>query len=91
MATILVFIWFKYSKFKFDKINKFIQKISEYCFGIDLVHVLIIEQIDKYFGFNTLSFNPIISSIVISLIVFIISLLISLLLNHIPFIKKYIV
>jgi len=73
------------------KIENIISKLSKYCFGIYLVHILIIDYIDRIFNFNTLSFNPFLSVPLISIIVFIISFLISFIMNHIPILKKYVV
>ena len=86
--SIAVFTFFKYRKLKQHNI---ILKLSKYSFGAYLVHVLIIEQLKLRFGLTTLSFNPILSVISIVTIVFVISYVISTVLNHIPFLKKYIV
>ena len=68
-----------------------VQKMSKYSFGVYLVHVLVMEQLDILFGINSLAFNPIISVPVISLLIFVISYMISAVLHHIPVLKKYIV
>ena len=86
-----MFTFFKYRKYKCEKLNSIIEKMSKYSFGAYLVHVLIMEQLDKRLGLNTLSLNPILAILMISVIVFIISFIISALLNKIPIIKKYVV
>ena len=91
MESVAVFTFFKYVQFNNDKINRFIKRLSDYSFGVFLVHALVIELLDRLTGLNTLSFNPIMSVLCISVIVSVISFSISALLNHIPFIKKYIV
>lgn len=89
--ALAVFTWFKYRKYNYNKTNMMVRKISKCCFGIYLVHVLVIEQLNYIVGLNTLSFNPVLSVIYITFIVFVISFAISIVLNHIPLIKKYIV
>ena len=86
-ASIAVFVFAK--KF-FFKENKYIFVLSKYSFGAYLVHDAVRMAIN-FCGFNSLSFNPILSVPVISIIVFVISFLISGILNHIPILKKYIV
>lgn len=84
-----LFVFFKYCKFKNEKLNKIAEEVSKYCFGIYLVHALVIEKLASVFGINSMSFNPFISVPSIAILVFIISCLISMILNHIPIIKKY--
>lgn len=94
LEAICVFTLFKKYINKINlniKIQNIISKISKYCFGIYLVHVLIIELLDRYLSLNTLLFNPFLSVPIISIIVFIISLIISFVINQIPILKKYIV
>lgn len=89
--SIAVFTWFKYRKCRFPQLYPLIVKLSQYSFGAYLVHVLIIDQLDVYFGLNTLSFNTILAVIFIGIVVFVISFLISAIINHIPVVKKYVV
>lgn len=89
-----VFVFFKYNLNSInisEKMQNIVAKLSKYSFGAYLVHVMIIEQLKKLFGLNTLSFNPILSIVVILLIVSVISFAISWICNHIPFLNKYIV
>lgn len=94
LESIGVFVFFKkhcaldgYS----DKIRLWVQKLAKYSFGIYLVHVLIIEQLDKRIGWNTMSLHPVLAVPVNGIIVFGISLIISAFLNSLPVFRKYIV
>jgi surface polysaccharide O-acyltransferase-like enzyme len=68
-----------------------ILKLSKYSFGAYLVHALVIEMIDYYIGFEVFQIGPIFSILLLFLIVCVVSFSISAIINHIPFIKKYIV
>lgn len=91
LESIAVFTWFKYRKYKNNKLNNFFFKLSTYSFGAYLVHALVLEKLDDIFHLNTLSFNPILSIICILLITVLISFTISAVLNKIPKIKEFIV
>lgn len=82
---------FTFAKYKLNnyKLEKVIN-ISKYCFGIYLVHALIINVLNVL-NMNSLTFNTFISIPIISIIVFIVSFIISYIINKIPFINKYIV
>lgn len=87
---IAIFVFFKYTEFpKFA--NTLGEKLSQYSFGVYLVHVFVLEQLRQLCGINTLSFNPIFSVPVIAVGVCTISFVISAILNHIPTLKRYIV
>lgn len=81
------------AKIYFNNLNSksrdFIKKISNYSFGIYLIHPLIINKFYKfqyYFSFMDIFYKiPI-----ISLIIYIISLIISIIIKFIPFIGNYI-
>ena len=93
LESIFVFCVFKkiFSNIKFsDTARRIIVHLSKYSFGIYLVHVFVLDMLEKK-GLGTLDFNPVISVPVISVIVFLISLCISAVLNQIPIVKKYIV
>ena len=85
--SISIFVLFK-EKFNNLSLNKkiVIKKISNYTFGIYLIHPLIIEKISKNLYFSY--FRLIIP--LKTLIVFILSLLFSIILKHLPFLGKYI-
>lgn len=70
---------------------KILRTLSKYSFGAYLVHALFVDHFSSLFGFDTLSFSPILSVPVIGCIVFIISFAISAVINHIPVLNKYIV
>ena len=59
------------------------KKMSKYSFGAYLVHALIIEQLDKQLGLNTLSFNPVLAVVFITVTVFAVSFGISAVLSRI--------
>ena len=85
--SISIFVLFK-EKFNNLSLNIKIvsKKISNYTFGIYLIHPLIIEKILKNFYFSYFRlFIPL-----KTLIVFILSLLFSIVLKHLPFLGKYI-
>ena len=89
-----VFLFFRYNICKIaisDKMEKFILKLSKYSFGMYMVHAMVIEQLNKILGLNTLTINPLFSVPIIGIIVFVISGGISYVFNHIPKLKKYIV
>ena len=74
-------------KFSTKAINM-ITKISNMCFGIYLVHILVLWLLSHY-GISTNKFSAIISIPTISILVFAISLFISSCLYKIPFCRKY--
>lgn len=87
-SAIYVFFTKRVSKHQFsDKSIKLITKLSEYSFGVYLVHALVAEVIS---GFNLIpiNINPLISLAVNVLIVFVISNIIVWLLRLIPFVGK---
>lgn len=91
LESVAVFIWFQYHRFEKTSINGIMEKLSKYSFGAYLVHFLIIQLLEQKVGVNTLSIQPIVSVPLISCIVFLASFSISFVLNHVPFLKRYIV
>ena len=91
VMAVAVFVLFYNAKFEDKKINKIMQKLSKYSFGVYLVHPAVISLLNKAFGLNTMTFNPVISVIVISGIAFTCSYIISGILNKVPYANKYIV
>lgn len=73
----------------FNKKNKILSLISEYSYGIYLIHVLIIGLFDNI-GLDALSFNPLFSIPIITFCTLIISILLLYILNKLP-LGKYIV
>jgi surface polysaccharide O-acyltransferase-like enzyme len=89
--AIAVFLFIKNHtpKIKFSaKAISLITKISNMCFGIYLVHILVLWLLSHY-GISTNKFSTIISIPTISILVFAISLFISSCLYKIPFCRKY--
>ena len=85
-TLIAVFLMFKYVCLSE---NKIITTLSKYSFGAYLVHALVIEKLNEWFGLNTLSFYPGLSVPIISFLVFIISYAISAVLHLIPVVRNY--
>ena len=89
--TLFIFFKYKFNDLKYRKrIKEFIQKLGRLTFGIYIIHPFVIEELNRRFKFNTLSFEPLYSVPIISLITFLISLLIVYLVKLIPFINQYI-
>lgn len=92
--SVAVFV-FAREHFSFDRMKKgtvsFILKLSKYSFGAYLVHALVLEMMIYCFGVETFQMGAFLSIPVIFLIVCVVSFTISAALNHIPFLKKYIV
>ena len=84
IQSIAVFIFFKnyFNDLRFNKkYKKIIKKLGEYTFGIYLIHPLIIEEMDRIFKYNSLSFEPIFNVFFMSFIIFLFSLIIIIILN----------
>ena len=87
MEVIAVFVFAKYN----FKTNQLFINISRKCFGIYLIHPMILKILDIEFDINTLSFNPIFSVPIITSIVLIGAYIISAVLNKNPILRKYMV
>ncbi len=89
-----VFVLFKNAdKLNFsEKVTGFIQSLSKYTFGCYLIHMFFIMIYKEYIVENAV-YPPLayITLPLLAVVVFILSMAVSALLNHIPFIKKYIV
>lgn len=89
MESMGIFLWIKNIKSGcHEKCQTRIPSISQYTFGIYLVHVFILELLIQKSAL--LSFNALISIPVISVIVFLSSLVLSAGINRIPVIGRYI-
>ena len=92
--SVAVFV-FAREHFSFDRMKKgtvsFILKLSKYSFGAYLVHALVLEMMSYFFGIEIFQIGAFLSIVVIFLIVCVVSFTISAVINHIPFLKKYIV
>ena len=89
--ALAVFVWFQYREYRNVRIHGLVRKLSEYSFGVYLLHVFLLEQLSKSFGIDTLDFSAVLSVPAIGVLVFIASMAISAILNQIPVIKKYVV
>lgn len=65
-----------------------IKKISKYTFFIYLFHPFVIEHFDLWFGFDSLSFAPVLSVPVIAILLFVICIIIAMILDRIPIVRK---
>lgn len=91
LQSVAVFVFVKNIIYKI-KIKqtgcKVVLALSKYSFGVYLVHIIVLELINKFL-FNLDSFNIILSTAAMVVSVFVGSLLVSFILNKIPFINKY--
>lgn len=93
LESISVFVFFKYkvAKLHFSQKSRQIISILSGCsFGMYLVHILILDYLEKL-GFSTLTFNAAISVPVVSITVFALSFIVSAVIRHIPIVNKYII
>ncbi len=74
-----------------DKAKKVVRILSKYSFGAYLVHVMVIESLAYFFGLEIIPTSPLLAVPVVSVIVVVLSFAISGIINHIPFLKRYIV
>lgn len=65
--------------------------ISKRCFGIYLVHYLVLEKFQQVLGWHSSTWNPLWNVPILSLAIFGVCLLISSIISKIPVLKKYIV
>jgi len=85
--TVFVSVWvFLLLKIKNPKKNKLISNISKYSFGIYLVHVFVIDLLNKY-DFSISVINPILGIPFFSVIVLLVSYIIVRILNRLPIIN----
>lgn len=93
IESVAIFVFAKYNFSKLvlsSNVENIIFNISKCSFGVYLSHLLVMN-IFKLLGLNTLSFNSIFSVPIISIMVFVISMMISFVLNKMPKVNKYIV
>lgn len=93
VASAAVFELFKNLSFQKLGGSRLLQKLSKWCFGVYLVHPLLIQLLKDIFGISVLSSSlPVALAVpLIALAVFVAACVISAILNCIPFLKKYIV
>ena len=86
-----MFVIVKNIKWNLGKIlTKCLQTVSSWCFGIYLVHELLILILGRV-GISVWAFHPVISVPLVAGSVFVVGLVISAILHQIPVLKKYIV
>lgn len=93
-TSIAIFVFFKNhikSKLSTFQKRKTIQLLSRCSLGVYLIHIIVLESLDKIFGLNSFSFNPILAVPLLSLLVLLISYPISIVLYKIPIIGNRIV
>ena len=88
LETLAVFTLFKYAHLR---PSAPVRRLSDWTFGAYLVHLLIVEHMEKLFGLSTLSFNPALAVPVISVLTLALSYAVSAALHRVPFVKKYFV
>ena len=95
LESIGVFVLVKQSCLKHGsssgKTVKIITLLSGCCFGIYLVHALLLEILQNEFSIDSLSFNPFLSVPIIAFFVFLVSLGITVIIKKIPLANKYMV
>lgn len=89
--AVAAFVWFRYDAPSAGRINVIAGKLSACSFGIYLVHILVLEILQKQLGLDTLSFDPMLTVPVISVAVFVISCVISAVIRKIPVLKDHII
>jgi len=90
LEAVAVFVWFKSRKFTCDTANNIVSKLSKYCFGAYLIHIISLNFLAKI-GLNTMTFLPVLSVPVVALIVMVSSFAISYVLSKCPGLNKWIV
>lgn len=85
--TLFVFIGFQHMSSKI-KPNALITRISTATFGIYVIHPLIQTYLNKFFGFNEMTFNPIIGVPLVWIAIFTLSFVIILAMQKLPVINR---
>ena len=89
LESISVFVYFKYLHVDNQMMNLVMRYLAKYSFGVYLVHILILNQLNIRLGLNSLSFSPILS--VLFFIVSAFSYSVSAILNQLPVVRDYLV
>ena len=93
-VSAVVFLFFKYkvaARLQNPKLLRLICALSKYSFGAYLVHAMVLEHLKKWFGLQTLAFQPLAACLGLLVLVAVISFAISAVLNAIPKLSRYIV
>lgn len=89
---VFVFIDNIFAKVKDDSyLTRTLGSISDNCFGVYLMHIIVMKCIIKYIGLSTIDFAPIIAIPLISLINFVLCVCATRIIKSIPILNKYIV
>lgn len=91
LEAVAVFVFAKYELVKIklnNTVSILIDKIVACSLGVYLVHMFVLDMLDKLFGLNVMSFNAVISVPLLSILVLLISLVIIAIMKIIPIIKK---
>lgn len=89
--SVSVFVYVKYNASRWRKINNVVMCLSKCSFGVYLIHVLVLEQLENKLHINTLSLNPLLSIPLLVFVVFIISFGVVEGIKKVPILNKYIV
>ena len=87
LITLFIFIGFQHMEKKI-KPNALITRISTATFGIYVIHPLIQIYLNKFFGLNETTFNPIVSVPLVWVLIFTISFAIILLMQKLPVVNR---
>lgn len=92
--SVAIFVYAR-THFSFDGMKNgtvsLILKLSKYSFGAYLVHALVLEMISHYLGVEVFRVGAVFSIPLMFLVICVVSFVVSAIINHIPFLKKYIV
>ncbi len=90
MECISIFIFFKNHKFNFsNRINNIILKISQNTLGIYVIHIIVLNLLNKYTIFGIENYNVLISIPVLAIMTFVISLIFTYVLRKVKIVNKY--
>ncbi len=87
LITLFIFIGFQHMAKKI-KPNALITRISTATFGIYIIHPIIQIYLNKFFGLNETTFNPIISVPLVWIVIFVLSFGIILVMQKLPIINR---
>lgn len=89
LESLAIFVWFRYHPFREGRAARLAAKVAGDCFGIYLVHAMVIEQLRFRADLNTMTIHPLFSIPLLGVAVFLIAELISAVLHRIPIVNKY--
>lgn len=94
IEAVAVFVFAKYELSRIrvsDVVADKLSYLSKICFGVYLVHVLVLEKFRTVLGFDAMTFDPLVGVILLTAATVLVSGLISAVLNKIPVLSRYIV